>query len=185
MQGPLKRPLFLTFSDNTVVESRAYTKTAFFYDLRSMLDNRYETVASEAFRTFVFTSEGPKGNVKKVVRYTEINLKDIYNLGYGDQDPVTEFISDTSRTDNKDSLKVLATVVSTLYLFLEACPEATVIAAGSTEARTRLYRMGITANLTAITQNFELLGLTENGWQDFEKDVNYGAFLVRRKTVNL
>lgn len=150
-----------------------------------MLDNRYETVASEAFRTFVFISEGPKGNVKKVVRYTELNLKDIYNLGFGDQDSVTGFISDTSRTDNKDSLKVISTVASTLFIFMEAYPDATVIAAGSTESRTRLYRMGIVANLEAIRQNFELLGLTENGWEDFEKGVDYGAFLVRRKTVNL
>ena len=35
-----------------------------------------------------------------MVRYTEINIKDYYNLGFGDQDPLTGYVSDTSRTDN-------------------------------------------------------------------------------------
>lgn len=150
-----------------------------------MLDEHYKTVASEAFKTFVFTSEGPKGNVTKVVRYTEINIKGFYNLGFGDQDPVTGYVSDKIRTDNKDSQKVLATVVSSLYVFMEAYPEATVIATGSTEGRTRLYRIGITNNLEAVGRDFIVLGLTKNGWESFRKGVEYGAFLVQRKTVTL
>jgi hypothetical protein len=146
-----------------------------------MLDDHYNTVVSEAFRTFVFTSEGPKGKVKKVVRYTEINIKGFYNLGFGDQDPVTGYVSDKIRTDNKDSQKVLATVVSTLYVFMQAYPEATVIATGSTDGRTRLYRMGITNNLEAIERDFIILGLTKQGWESFQKGVEYGAFLVQRK----
>lgn len=146
-----------------------------------MLDNHYEIEASETLRTFVFMSEGPKGQIKKVVRYTEINLKDYYNLGFGDQDPLTGFVSDKIRTDNKDSQKVLATVVSTLYVFIQAYPNATVIASGSTEGRTRLYRMGITNNLEFIKQDFIILGLTSEGWEDFRKGIEYGAFLVQRK----
>lgn len=150
-----------------------------------MLDDHYKTVASEAFRTFVFVSEGPKGKVTKVVRYTEINIKDFYNLGFGDQDPVTGYVSDKIRTDNKDSQKVLATVVSTLYVFMQAYPEATVIATGSTVGRTRLYRIGITNNLEHIQRDFIVLGLTKEGWEDFRKGKEYGAFLVQRKTVTL
>ena len=146
-----------------------------------MLDNHYETEASEAFRTFVFTSQGPKVAVRKVVRYTEINIKDYYNLGFGDQDPLTGYVSDTSRTDNQDSQKVLATVVSTLYTFMQANPDAVVIATGSTEGRTRLYRMGIANNLAAVERDFTVLGLTEDGWEDFRKGVAYEAFLVQRK----
>ena len=146
-----------------------------------MLDNHYETEASEAFRAFVFTSQGPKGAVRKVVRYPEINLKDYYNLGFGDQNPLTGYVRDTSRTDNQDSQKVLATVVSTLYTFMQANPDAVVIATGSTEGRTRLYRMGIANNLAAVERDFTVLGLTEDGWEDFRKGVAYGAFLVQRK----
>lgn len=146
-----------------------------------MLDSHYRTEVSEAFKTFVFTSEGPKGEIKKVVRYTEINIKGFYNLGFGDQDPITGYVSDTIRTDNRDSQKVLQTVVSTLYIFMQAYPDAVVIATGSIEGRTRLYRMGITQNLEAIERDFTVLGLTEEGWEGFQKGVEYGAFLVQRK----
>ena len=149
------------------------------------MDIRYEADASQGFKTFEFHSEGPRGQVRKVVRYTEINLKGFYNLGFGDEDPVTGYVSDTSVTNNSDSQKVLATVAATLYLFMEAHPEATVIATGSTEARTRLYRMGIANNLEVIEQDFNVLGLTENGWQPFQKGIPYGAFLVRRKSLSL
>ncbi len=79
------------------------------------------------------------------------------------------------------SQKVLATVAATLYVFVNHYPDATIIATGSTEARTRLYRMGITNNLQAIEMDFTVLGLTNNGWERFSKNVTYGAFLVCRK----
>jgi hypothetical protein len=107
------------------------------------MDSRYEASASQCLKTFEFVSKGPRGKVTKVVRYSEINIKRFYNLGFGDEDPVTGYVSDTSVTNNNDSQKVLATVAATLYLFMEAHPDATVIATGSTEARRRLYRMGI------------------------------------------
>ena len=64
---------------------------------------------------------------------------------------------------------------------MDSHPNATVIATGSTEARTRLYRMGITNNLTNIEKDFIILGLTETDWELFRKNATYGAFLVRRK----
>ena len=145
------------------------------------MDIRYDANASQGFKTFEFVSDGPRGKVTKVVRYTEINIKGWYNLGFGDEDPVTHYLSDTRVTNNNDSRKVLATVAATLYQFMEAHPDAIVIATGSTEGRTRLYRMGIANNLEAIERDFIILGLTDEGWQPFQIDVNYGAFLVRRK----
>ncbi len=59
--------------------------------------------------------------------------------------------------------------------------QATIIATGSTEARTRLYRIGISNNLTEIEKDFTILGLTETDWESFRINVTYGAFLVRRK----
>ncbi|WP_201978373.1 DUF6934 family protein [Hymenobacter rubidus] len=149
------------------------------------MDIRYDANASRGFTTFEFVSEGPNGSVTKVVRYTEINLKGFYNLGFGDEDPVTGYVSDTSVTNNNDSQKVLATVAATLYVFMDAHPGATVIATGSTEARTRLYRMGIANNLEAIERDYIVLGLAEENWQPFQKGVHYGAFLVRRKSLPL
>jgi hypothetical protein len=150
-----------------------------------MLDNHYNVDISKDFQTYEFKSVGSKGSITKVVRYSKINVKGFYNLGFGDKDPITGFISDLTVTNNGDSQKVLATVAATLYTFTDKNPEATVIATGSTNARTRLYRMGITNNLKEIEKDFIVMGLTETNWETFRKNVNYGAFLVRRKNVNL
>ena len=147
-----------------------------------MLNDRYDVKTAPDLTSFEFDSVGPKGTVSKVVRYTEINLRSFYNLGFGDKDELTGFVSDLTVTNNNDSQKVLATVAATLYAFMEAYPDATVIATGSTEARTRLYRMGIANNLETIEVDFEVLGLTaESEWEPFCKNTMYGAFLVTRK----
>ena len=77
---------------------------------------------------------------------------------------------------------MLATVASTLYVFTEKNTDAWVYATGSNNARTRLYRMGITLNLEEISADFEVFGLKENVWYEFEKGENYEAFLVKRRT---
>lgn len=150
-----------------------------------MLYNNYNITSSPDLLTFEFESVGPKGVVAKVVRYTEINVKGIYNLGFGDKDSETGYISDLVVTNNNDSQKVLASVARTLYIFTDFYSDAIVIATGSTDARTRLYRMGITNNLTAIEQDFMILGLADSDWEPFRKDVPYAAFSIRKKTVSL
>jgi hypothetical protein len=150
-----------------------------------MINNRYLFESSPDFLTFEFDSIGPKGTITKVVRYTEINVHGYYNLGFGDKDPQSNFISDLTVTNNSDSQKVLATVARTLYLFTERYPNAVVLATGSTLARTRLYRIGITNNLAAIEQDFVVLGLTDSEWEPFRKNVTYHSFAIRRKIVNL
>jgi hypothetical protein len=77
---------------------------------------------------------------------------------------------------------VLATVAATLYTFTDKFPKAMVFASGSTSARTRLYRIGISNNLDAINADFEFFGLTkDNNWVKFEKRKDFDAFLVKRK----
>jgi len=146
-----------------------------------MLKDRYEIETSTDNQTFEFVSSGSNGDVAKVVLYTPINVKGFYNLGFGDKDPITGYLSDISVTNNGDSQKVLATVAATLFAFTNKNPNATIIATGSTEARTRLYRMGITTNIKEISKDFIILGLTDQGWEEFRKNVTYGAFLVKRK----
>jgi hypothetical protein len=146
-----------------------------------MFDKHYQVKASIDLQTFEFVSTGPKGNITKVVRYTEINVKGFYNPGFGDKDPVTGYISDLTVTNNSDSKKVLATVAATLYAFTDLNPEAIIIATGSTGVRTRLYRMGISNNFESIEKDFLILELTDTDWEPFRKNIAYGAFLVRRK----
>ncbi len=99
---------------------------------------------------FEFVSEGPKGEISKLVQFGETNLKDFYNLAFGDKDPATGEINDSVVSNNNDSDKVLATVVATVYAFTNKHPEAWVYATGSTRSRTRLYRMGLTKYLAEI-----------------------------------
>jgi hypothetical protein len=146
-----------------------------------MLDDYYPVDTSPDFKTFEFTSVGLRGSITKVVRYSEINVRGFYNLGFGDKDPITGFLSDLTVTNNGDSQKVLATVAATLYAFMDNHYGVTVIATGSTQARTRLYRMGIANNLKIIEKDFVILGLTDVDWEPFRKNITYGAFLVRRK----
>ena len=45
-----------------------------------MQEERYKVETSFDLKTFEFTSEGSKGKIEKVVVYSEINLKEVYNL---------------------------------------------------------------------------------------------------------
>ncbi len=81
---------------------------------------------------------------------------------------------------------VLSTVVSTLYAFTGKYPEANVFATGSSEARTRLYRMGITNNLEELKNDFYVYGLrTDEVFEEFIVGEDYIGFLVTRKNKNI
>jgi len=143
---------------------------------------KYHYKTEGLFEYFEFYGEGPKGIIKKVVEFQKTMQEDVYNLAFGDYDEKAKGIDDLSVTNNGDSLKVLATVASTVYAFAEKHPKAWIIATGSTAARTRLYRMGITNNLVEISEDFIIFGYTREGdWVEFEIGEDYEAFLVRKK----
>ncbi|MCS7474303.1 DUF6934 family protein [Myroides odoratimimus] len=142
---------------------------------------KYPLASSDKFTTFEFTSEGTKGLIHKLVRFQQTNVKDVYNLAFGDKDQITGDIDDEVVSNNGDSEKVLATVVATVYAFTDQYPNAWVYATGSTKARTRLYRMGITKFLTEVKEDFEILGETGGDWEVFKKNIEYNGFFVRRK----
>lgn len=130
---------------------------------------------------FEFVSEGPKGHIPKLVFLNETNLKGFYNLAFGDKDLNTGSINDLAISNNGDSEKVLATVVSAVYAFTDYYTNAFVYATGSTRARTRLYRMGIAKYYSDVVKDFDIYGLFNDEWQEFEKEIEYEAFLVKRK----
>lgn len=142
---------------------------------------KYQLESDRKLLLFEFTSVGPKGRIKKLVQYSETNLKDYFNLGFGDKDETTRDINDTVITNNGDSQKVLATVASTVYAFTDKHPEAWIHVKGSNIARTHLYRIGITNNLIEIKKDFHVFGLKDDEWNDFRNGTEYLAFLIRRK----
>jgi hypothetical protein len=130
---------------------------------------------------FEFISEGPKGVIRKRVYYQKIDV-DFYNLVLGDMDLETDTFNTTIVTDNQDTRKVLATVAETVKIFLNDNEEASIYAKGSTAARTRLYRIGISNYLDVIIEEFDIYGLLENNkWDNYEKSKNYSAFLITKK----
>ena len=147
-----------------------------------MNNPKYQYKSEKSFLLFEFLSVGSKGNIKKIVEYSATGVENIYNLGFGDYDEFTGSLNDLSITNNGDSLKVLATVASTVYAFTNNYPNAWILATGSTFVRTRLYRMGITNNLAEISEDFVIFGYDLNGnWVEFVIGEDYEAFLISKK----
>ena len=145
---------------------------------------KYTLDADEELNTFEFNSFGPKGTIRKIVQYTKTNWRDIYNLGFGDKNENTGEISDFSVSNNSDSNRVLATVASSVSAFTMRYPHFWVYATGSSESRTRLYQIGISRHLDEIQLEFEIFGLRENQWTPFSRNINYEAFIIKRKNTN-
>lgn len=143
--------------------------------------DKYELKSGEQLKVFEFVSVGTKGKITKIVQYTPTNYKDLYNLGFGDKNIETGGIDDNIISNNGDSEKVLATVVATLYAFIDNHRETMVYATGSSKSRTRLYRMGITKYLDEIKEDFAVFGELKNEWEEFRIDADYEAFLVKLK----
>jgi len=142
---------------------------------------KYLYKSEESFKVYEFISEGPKGSIKKIVQFTETSILTVFNLAFGDYDENTKTSNDLSVTNNGDSLKILATVASTVYAFMEKYPNSSIFATGSTSVRTRLYRRGITNNLAEINKDFDVYGLSAHGeWTEFVIGEDYEAFLITK-----
>ena len=149
-------------------------------DAATMKYSKYPIVASNDPYVYTFFSEGPRGTIKKTVIYSQID-ENLFNLGFGDWNEEFQGLDDSSRSNNGDRDKILATVAFTALDFTNQFPGARIYAEGSTSARTRLYQMGIADNLLEINENFKVEGRLEELWEPFQRGRNYEAFLIRRK----
>jgi len=147
--------------------------------------------------SYRFYSEGPRGTFKLHIRFTRI--RDLtYNLGFGVVDNESEWIDDLFEVRNGDSQKILSTVASAALDFLNAHPDNSIFATGSTSSRTRLYQMGISKVLPSLT-GYVIAGCVMNKrqpentgqvftrlpveWCAFEAGVAYDAFLICKSQV--
>lgn len=145
--------------------------------------DRYEIKAGNNLTTFEFLSEGRNGQILKIIQFQQMNLDNLYNLAFGDKDLKTGKIDDKVVTDNGDSEKVLATVVSAIYAFANRYPDSWIYATGSTASRTRLYRMGINKYYEIVVNDFEIMGEYKNEWENYMFGKDYQAFAVHRKNT--
>jgi hypothetical protein len=140
---------------------------------------KYQVAASTPY-LYHFYSEGPQGSIKKAIIYAQIE-DNLFNLAFGDWDEESRRINDSSRTNNQDRDKVLATVAFTALDFTNQFPHVEIFAEGTTSARTRLYQMEIGNNLMEINRYFKIEGFVNGEWEFFLRGKNYEAFLIYRK----
>lgn len=79
---------------------------------------KYHLKSDNTLSYFEFISVGSKGAVRKMIEFQTTTTPGLYNLAFGDKDPVTGEIDDLAITNNNDTEKVLGTVVAcTICLF--------------------------------------------------------------------
>jgi hypothetical protein len=144
---------------------------------------KYDYTPDEAFINYEFFSEGQSGRIRKMIVFRQLITQPfvVYNLAFGDLNEETGDIDDGVISNNQDRDKVLATVAATIHDFSDKNGNHLIYAEGSSLSRSRLYQMSIARNLEEISMEFEIKGLTEKGWEPFQKNVNYKAFLTNRK----
>jgi len=144
---------------------------------------RYNVERDEEDFVYLFYSEGPKGRIRKMVRFQRIPDfgRNVFNLAFGDWDDLAGKMNDEVVSNNNDHLKVLNTVAGVVLDFVNLWPNAIIKIEGSTYSRTRLYQMGISSFWQEINQEFEIYGKNDRDWVPFKKGVNYKAFLIFKK----
>ena len=151
-----------------------------------MNSDKYQITAGYNFLRYEFISQGPKGLIKKQIQFKlvseERSENEVYNLAFGDKG-ITGEIDDMVISNNGDTEKVLATVASAIFTFFETYSNAWIYITGSTNARTRLYKIGIVKYYSDFIKDFDIYGEKDDDWYSFEKDKNYSAFLIKRKTL--
>ena len=131
--------------------------------------------------SFLFTSEGPKGKIEKLILFQATQIKNVFNLAFGDINTLTKEIDDSIVSNNGDSEKVLIKVATAVFEFTERYRNCLIYLKGSTSSRTRLYQMGITKYWQEISKDFVVLAEIQGDWVKFEANLKCEAFLVSRK----
>jgi hypothetical protein len=135
---------------------------------------------TDDFNVFDFISTGKNGDILKRVAFTRTEQDGVYNLALGDVDEDNE-INDYAVTDNGDRNKVLATVAFIVEAYTKKFPDRWIIFRGSTEERTRLYRMAVGLHLDELSSLYEIWAYKDERLVPFTKNLKIKAFLIRRK----
>ncbi|HVU83226.1 MAG TPA: hypothetical protein VHC50_00205 [Puia sp.] len=83
--------------------------------------------------------------------------------------------------DNGDRNKVLATVAAIVEAYTKRFPDRWIFFKGSTEERTRLYRMAIGFHLDELSSLYEIWAYKDEQLVSFSKNLKPNAFLIKRK----
>ena len=143
-----------------------------------------EIIADPEYSTFEFISEGRYGYIPKRITFTPTRWVNVYKLAFGD---ITEEgdIDDFRISDNGDRNMILATIVKVVEIYTNKYPDRWVYFIGSTDQRTRLYRMAVSLHLEELSMYFEIFAeiKEQEEFVRFRKGLNINAFLIKRKFI--
>lgn len=159
---------------------------------------------------FAFISKGMQ-DITKIIAYDYVGRYDgkkIFNLGFGDFDPVTLAINDNVNTANGDAYDVLNTVLNTVPLFFNEYPQDTLMIRGSDSGvefikqckpkckkncknvecknqhrRINVYTRYVNNNYEELKNGYAFLGGNGNSVETFEKDKRYDTVFIS-KNIN-
>ena len=137
---------------------------------------------ADDFNVFDFISIGKNGAILKRIAFTKTEWDNVYNLVFGDVDKNDE-INDRSVSDNGDRNKILATVVKTVGDYTQKYPDRWIFFSGSTNERTRLYRMAVGIHFEELSAKFDIYAYVNEKMIPFVKNLKINAFLVKRKVL--
>jgi hypothetical protein len=132
--------------------------------------------------TFGFESISQKQVIQKIVLFSPLNeTATIFNLALCDLDENGE-LHDDIISNNDDVEKIMATVIAIIGLFFETQPNKKVFFESNSPARTRLYQIAINKVFDSLS-SFLIEGIIENKIEIFQKNKNYTAFFVSKKSM--
>jgi hypothetical protein len=137
---------------------------------------------------FTFLSQGEEV-IPKAVAFTPIERSGnkYYNWGFGDLviDAATGefFVNDKIESNNGDVKSVFYTVVSTLSIFFDMHPEATVYVEGSNRQRTKIYSGLIIRHWKQIAPFYNIMGYHNGKIRAFSFDLSFEYLLISRKKL--
>jgi len=148
-----------------------------------MANQSYVISATTLPTSFQFISSGSSGEYHHYIQYmaaTEIQNRTVFNLAFGPLDEHGQ-IDDSIETNNKDVDLVLTSVAKSAEKFLSSFPSAIIGFYGSDDARHRLYRQKITANLPLLETRFHLLGQINGAIEKFVPNRDYQVYYAMKK----
>lgn len=139
---------------------------------------RYTFKVNPTGDIYEFESIGPKGVIRKVVRFDESDTG-YYNLALGDvrENGAIDF---KATSNNNDILTVLNTVAAIIEYFNKIHPRSLIFIQGNDDKRTKTYQWRLKRSLQLSASKFGFLGLKEDtySWELFNESEVYAAFLV-------
>jgi len=143
-----------------------------------MIKDSYPLIPTKLKNAFFFKSVGVKGTILKVIIFEHLK-GNRYNLAFGDV--VNNELDDEVISNNRDFVKVMATVATAIYYFLETNPKAIVEIDPIDSKRALFYNRIFQRKHTEIIEILNLVGIVNKQKEIYNPEKLYDKFEIRSK----